>query len=306
MPTATELAAYSLTAQHPITRSWVADDVRLALLAEQHGMDVVLATDLGIAAQRAERFAPGQPAELLLNRWTQVGELRAMLSMRYEGGDATKPFVDATPLSRAVRPEDLQPLAAAARAAYGVLEPRYLRLWSAAPIGQFEGTSADRRFMAGLVMDLRDYLKVPPELTFARATHLDNYPRAVAAYEAIDQAHPDHPDQARIETAEDLAESIEAGLLYDVLVDNNWAGYVGAHVNDETLGLPAYVVQEFILDPAYRGRGYGRYLPALLAKALPDDKPILLGVIHADNRSALEAAKSSGRIDVGGWFQLPL
>lgn len=229
-----------------------------------------------------------------------------MLSMRYEGGDASKPFVDATPLSRAIRAEDLQPLAAAARQAYGVFRPKYLRLWSAAAVGQFEGTRVDRRFLAGLVRDLRDHLKVPAELTFAQATHLGNYPRAVAAYEAIDQAHPNHPDQARIETAEDLAESIEAGLLYYVLVDGEWAGYVGAHVNDETLGLPAYVVQEFILDPAYRGRGYGRHLPALLAQALPDDKPILLGVIHADNRSALEAAKSSGRIDVGGWFQLPL
>lgn len=306
MPTATELAAYSLTAQHPVTRTWVADDVRLVLFAEQHAMDVVLATDLGIATQRAERFAPGQPPELLLNRWTPVGDLHAMLSMRYEGGDATKPFVDATPLSRAVREEDLQQLAAAAQQAYGVLEPRYLRLWSAQPIGHFQGTGVDRRFMAGLVTDLRNHLKVPAELTFARATNLDNYPRAVAAYAAIDRAHPDHPDQARIETAEDLAESIEAGLLYDVLVDGEWAGYVGAHVNDETLGLPAYVVQEFILDPAYRGRGYGRYLPALLAQALPDDKPILLGVIHAGNRSALEAAKASGRIDIGGWFQVPL
>ncbi|GAA1543579.1 GNAT family N-acetyltransferase [Kribbella lupini] len=297
---------YSLTAQHPITRTWVADDVRLKLLAEQHGMDVVLATDLGIATQRAERFAPGQPPELLLNRWTAVGDLHAMLSMRYEGGDAAKPFVDATPLSRAVRTDDLPALAQAATAAYGVLKPRYVRLWSAAPIGQFPKTGVDRRFMAGLVSELRNHLKVPAELTFAQATNLDNYPRAVAAYEAIDQAHPNHPDQARIETAEDLAESIEAGLLYDVLVDGQWAGYVGAHVNDETLGLPAYVVQEFILDPAYRGRGYGRYLPALLANALPDDRPILLGVIHADNRSALEAAKASGRIDIGGWFQLPL
>jgi GNAT superfamily N-acetyltransferase len=143
-------------------------------------------------------------------------------------------------------------------------------------------------------------------LRFARARDLANYPRAQAAYAAVDAAFPGHPEQARIETAEDLAGSVEAGLLFDVLVDGEWAGYVGAHVNDETLGMPAYVVQEFILDPAYRGRGYGRYLPALLAEALPDDRPILLGVIHADNRSALQAAKASGRIDVGGWFQVAL
>jgi GNAT superfamily N-acetyltransferase len=306
VPTATELAAYSLPVQHPITRTWVADDVRLELLAEQHGLDVALATDLGIATQRAERFAPGHPPELLLNRWTPVGDLHAMLSMRYEGGDATKPFVDATPLSRAVGAEDLQALAEAAREAYGVLKPRYLRLWSAAPIDHFPGTGVDRRFMAGLVSELRNHLKVPAELRFAPAKDLANYPRAVAAYEAVDRAHPDHPDQAKIQTAEDLAESVDAGLLFDVLVGGEWAGYVCAFVKDETLGMPAYVVRELILDPAYRGRGYGRYLPTLLANALPDDRPILLGVIHAGNRSALEAAKASGRVGVGGWFQLPL
>ncbi|WP_432939304.1 GNAT family N-acetyltransferase [Kribbella sp. CA-253562] len=306
MPTATELAAYSLPAQHPVTRSWIPDDVRLELLAQQHELDVALATDLGIAAQRAERFAPGHPPELLLSRWTPVGDLHAMLSMRYEGGDPAKPFVDATPLSRAVRVEDLEALASAARDAYGVLGPRYLRLWSAEAIGFFAGTSPDRRFLAAPIETLRRRSAVPAELSFAPATHLDNYPRAAAAYAAIDRAHPDHPDQARIETAEDLAESIAAGLLFDVLVDGAWAGYVGAHVNDETLGMPAYVVQEFVLDPAYRGRGYGRHLPALLAKALPDDKPILLGVIHAANRAALDAALASGRIDVGGWFQVPL
>jgi hypothetical protein len=44
----------------------------------------------------------------------------------------------------------------------------------------------------------------------------------------------------------------------------------------------------------------------LLAEALPDDKPILLGVIHAGNRAAPDAAIASGRIEVGGWFQVPL
>ncbi|MGC4944212.1 GNAT family N-acetyltransferase [Kribbella sp. DT2] len=306
MPTATELAAYSLAAQHPVTRTWVADDVRRVLLAEQHALDVELATDLGIATVRAERFAPGHPPELLLNRWTPVGDLHAMLSMRYEGGDATKPFVDATPLTRPVGAGDLQALAEAARREYGVLEPRYVRLWSAAPIGHFPGTGVDRRFMAGLVSELRSHLTSPPELRFAPAKDLANYPRAVAAYEAIDRAHPGHPDQAKIEPAENLAESVEAGLLFDVLVDGEWAGYVCAFVNEETLGMPAYVVRELILDPAYRGRGYGRYLPTLLTEALPDERPILLGVIHANNRSALEAAKASGRIDIGGWFQVPL
>jgi hypothetical protein len=32
---------------------------------------------------------------------------------------------------------------------------------------------------------------------------------------------------------------------------------------------------------------------------------VLLGTIHQDNRGALSAALAGGRIDIGGWLQLP-
>jgi hypothetical protein len=42
IPTPEELAGYTLERQHPVTRKWVDDDTRLALLAEQHaGVDLL-------------------------------------------------------------------------------------------------------------------------------------------------------------------------------------------------------------------------------------------------------------------------
>ena len=75
----------------------------------------------------------------------------------------------------------------------------------------------------------------------------------------------------------------------------------------ETLGLPTYVVQELVLAERARGRGLGRYLATLLARALPEpgDMSVLLGTVHQDNHGALSAALEGGRVDVGGWLQLP-
>ncbi|WP_206752089.1 hypothetical protein [Kribbella steppae] len=110
-----------------------------------------------------------------------------MLSMRFEGLDPTKPFVDATPMSRSPRTTDLPALATAALKAYGIHHPRYLRLWSAEP--RIRGTHPDRRFLAAPVSELQPR-DVPPELALTRAASVDHYDEAQRAYDAVDAAHP--------------------------------------------------------------------------------------------------------------------
>jgi len=306
IPTGLELARYTLERQHPLTRTWVDDESRLQALAEVHeGVDVLLATDLDIAAGRVERFGPGRPAESMLNYWLPAGdELHAMFSMRFEGLDPTKPFVDATPMSRAPRTSDLPALAAVARELYGTYSPRYLRLWSAE--ADLPGTQPDRRFFAAPITELQPR-DVPAGLSLVRAREVDHYDEAKRAYNAVDAAHPHHTQEASLQDRDDLAESAEAGLLFDVTVEGDWAGYVGGVINPEdSLGLPAYVVHELVLADKYRGRGYGRHLSALLAQALPDQPRILIGTIDAANHGARSAALAAGRHDVGGWLQLSL
>lgn len=308
IPTPRELAGYTLERQHPLSRAWAEDATRLKALAKQHEeVDILLATDRDIAAARVEKTAPGTPVESMLNYWVPVSDdLSAMLSMRFEGMDPTKPFVDASPLSRALRTEDLPALAAAATRYYAIHNPTYLRLWSAEPVGAFPGTGPDRRFLAAPIDQLQPR-DVPPGLEVTPARNVDHYDDARRAYDAVDHAHPAHAVQAHLQDREDLEESAEAGLLFDVTVDGTWAGYVSALADGEdTLGLPAYIVQEIILTPEYRGRGLGTHLSTLMAQALPDPSRILIGCIHADNTGATRAATTAGRQDLGGWLQVPL
>jgi GNAT superfamily N-acetyltransferase len=306
IPTPEELARYTLDRQHPVTRTWVDDKTRLAVLAREHAaVDVLFATDLDIAAGRAERFAPGQPAESMLNRWVHVGgDLHAMLSMRFEGLDVSKPFVDATPMSRSPQTSDLPALAAVAREVYGMHRPRYVRVWSAEPT--IRGAEPDRRFLAAPISQLRPH-DVPPDLALVRATGVDHYDEAQRAYDAVDADHPHHVEEAALQDRDDLQEAADEGLLFDVTVHGEWAGYAAAVVKPEdSLGLPAYVVLEIVLTAEHRGHGYGPHLSTLLAQALPDPTRILIGTIHATNKAARTAALTAGRHDIGGWLQIPL
>ena len=64
----------------------------LERLAEIHEFDLQLATDLELAGQRADFLNVGQDAEAFLNRWVSVPpDLHAMLSIRFQGLDVTKP-----------------------------------------------------------------------------------------------------------------------------------------------------------------------------------------------------------------------
>ena len=308
VPTKEQLARFFLDAQHPATTAWVEPARRLALLAEQRETDVLLALDREVAEQRAKHFAPSHRAEDFLNRWAAVSDdLQAMLSIRYEGLDVSKPFVDATVTSRPLTESDFDAMVAAALEAYGSLQPRYVRIWSREPFGTFARAGADKRFVAAPLTDLRTSTEPPDDLQLVTSTDLRHYDDARAAYDAVDEAHPDHRDQAQLQSRESFEDCLEEGELFDVTVGGAWAGYVAVAAEGETLGLPAYVVQELVLSAAARGRGLGRYLATLLARALPEagDVSVLLGTVHQDNHGALSAALEGGRVDVGGWLQLP-
>ncbi|GAA5514427.1 hypothetical protein Dcar01_03182 [Deinococcus carri] len=309
LPTARDLAACSLAAQHPLTRLWVDDTARLDLLAEEHAFDLQLATDLDLAAGRAEFLDVGQPPEAFLNRWVEVRpDLRAMLSIRFERLDPTRPFVDVSVTSRPLVPADVPALKDAAEVAYGAFHPPRLRLWSAEPLdgwpARLPGARPDMRVLAAPLTELRAG-QVPEGLTLAPTRDTSRHAEAARAYAALDAAHPDHTRQARLLSEEDLQEVMDEGTMFDVLWQGEWSGYAGA-LAETKLGLPAYVVQELLLTPRARGQGLGAHLSTLLARALPEEGRVLLGTVHGENLGARRAALKAGRYDVGGWTWVPL
>ncbi len=303
MPTAADLARFSLAAQHPLTRAWCSEPERLAHLEEDHAFDLQLATDRDLAGQRAEFINVGPPAEAYLNRWAAVTpDLNAMLSIRFEGMDVSKPFVDISVTSRPVSVDDLAALAQAARQEYAAFRPPRLRFWSAGAMPS--SLRPDQRVLAAPLSELRGGA-VAPGLSLRPTADLSHYAQAQAAYAAVDAAHPAHPRQARLVSGEDLQCAIEAGTMFDVLWEGGWSGYAGT-LPDTQLGLPAQVVQELLLAPHARGQGLGSSLSTLLARHLPADGRVLSGTIHGENRGALTAARRAGRQDVGGWWWLDL
>ena len=309
LPTAHDLARMSLAAQHPLGLDWCPEAVRLEGLQGEHAFDLQLATDTELAQGRAERMALGHPAGDYLNRWLSVtGDLQAMLSIRFEGGDPERPFVDVSVSSRPLVATDVPDLLRAARQTYAAFQAPRLRLWSALAVAEagsaFPHARPDMRVLAAPLVSLRDR-EVPAGLSLVPTRDHSHYDDAVAAYAAVDAAYPDHPRQAKILSTEDLQDTIDAGTMFDVLWQGQWSGYAGT-LPETQLGLPAQVVQELLLAPHARGQGLGAALSTLLARHLPDDGRVLSGTIHIQNQGSLQAATRAGRHDTGGWWFLPL
>jgi hypothetical protein len=299
------MASYTLAQQHTITRSWAPTDQRLELLAEEHQIDLDLTVDRALADARRHRFGPSHPADLFLNSWQTVRPgLDVMLSMRYENGDPGRPFVDVSVSSRAItEPADISATVAAATDRFGELHPRYLRWWTSLPAGRIPGTGQDKRFLAAPICELTNQ-SVPDQLSLRPAANLGHYDQAAAAYRSLDRQHPQHAEQASVERADDLADLVRARTLYEVMVDDQWAGYIAAKPGHK-FGLPGYKITELILADHARGHDYGRHLTTLLARALArlTSVPgmVLIGTIHHHNVGAIQAARQAGRHDIGGW-----
>ncbi|CAM3213221.1 N-acetyltransferase domain-containing protein [Deinococcus saxicola] len=244
LPTAAELARFSLAAQHPRTLNWCPEPERLANLAEEHAFDLQLATDLELAGKRADFINVGPPPEAYLNRWIGVApDLDAMLSIRFKGMDVTKPFVDVSVTSRPVTVADLPALVEAAEREYQGFNAPRIRIWSAAET--FSDLRPDQRVLAAPLAELGGG-EVAPELSLKPTADLSHYADAQAAYAAVDAAHPKHPGQAGLLSEEDLQDTIDAGTMFNVVWRGGWSGYAGTLAKAKN-GLPAQSVQEMLL-----------------------------------------------------------
>lgn len=287
---------------HPMVRERVPEASRLEALRKEMTWALTTAmTDLefaeGFAAAQPQS---GQPPEAFLNRWVTIADdLSALVGPRYRSRDPAKPFVSVEASTRPITAEDLPALRSVLGGEFSAFDPLYVRCWNAEPPGAWPGTRPDMRNVVGHIADLRQR-PLPSSLTARTATDLVFYDRYAAIHQTHVEREPEHAVHSRVETREDLTELIDDGTLFEVFVDDQWAGIVGAYA-DTRAGLTGFTVEELILDHAVRGRGYGSALSTVLARELPADGDTwLLGTIHADNVTAYRSALAAGRADVGG------
>jgi GNAT superfamily N-acetyltransferase len=135
--------------------------------------------------------------------------------------------------------------------------------------------------------------------------NLDFYPRYAAMYQTLYTERPWMPDISRQESLEDMQEYLDKGWLYEVFVDDAWAGVTAASSGCE-VGAKGYYMIEIALDTPFRGQGLGvvlqRKLAKLLAEKSSDTSNALFGTIGAVNVPMQKTAVRVGRVDVGGHY----
>jgi GNAT superfamily N-acetyltransferase len=308
LPTLDVLVEAADAGLHPWVRAHVSQGVRRSALAEELGFWLgTAAQDLAYAASFAAA-APysGEPPAAYLDRWLPLGNGGHVLAgPRYLGLDPDLPFMGVSGCDRPLTPADAGPLTALARAHFAAFAPGFVLLSTADPVGAWPGTRPEQRQLVGLLGDLR-LRSGPPELRAAPRADTAFYDRYRQIFDDDVARDPAHARHTRAETRDDLQELAAQGLVFDVEVDGTWAGIVAAEP-DARRGVRGATVVELILDPSFRGRGYGKHLSTLLAAAvpLPDDQ-CLMGTIHADNVTSYRSALAAGRVDVGGEIVLPL
>lgn len=308
LPSLATLVAAADEGLHPWVHEHVPADVRRTSLERELGFWLnTAAQDVEYAASYAEVAPPvGQPVEAYLDRWIGLASGGHVLAgPRYWNRDPNLPFVGVSASDRPLLPSDRRSLRTIAEDHYAPFDPGFVLVWSSDPMGAWPDTAMRMRQLAGTLGDLRRR-DVPADMSTAMrgdTGFYEQYRRIHDDHVAVD---PEHARRAECEDESDLQELAQAGLLHDVLVDGTWAGIVAAK-EDDRRGIPGATVVELILSQEHRGRGYGKHLSALLARALPfDDRKCLMGTIHADNVTAYRAARGSGRVDVGGEIRVPV
>lgn len=100
----------------------------------------------------------------------------------------------------------------------------------------------------------------------------------------------------------DLRSYLAEGTLFEVFVDDEWAGIVAAFQAAEK-GVSGYCVGEIVLKREFRGKRLGLAVQRKFVEKLDETRGrVLWGTIGAANTPAIRTAKRCGRVDVGGYY----
>lgn len=243
------------------------------------------------------------------NRLLHVGGLELLTGIRFRGLDMAQPFVDVLYQSEVLlTPEQLVAIRDALRRAYAVFTPKRLRVYQSSQYPPLPG-DGDTRLVAAPLRVIAQEAPASPRLVLRPSRTLEFYPKYAEIYARLHAERPELIPVARAESKEDLESYLEAGNLFDMLVDGAWAGTCAVFA-DVASGVRGFCFGEIVLDPAYRGQSLGSVAQGNLARLLIERgdaaDTFLFGTIGAVNHGALRAASKAGRLDLGGLVWLDL
>ena len=304
MPIKTDWLAWAVDQVHPQLKVWYSQSQLESNLSDQLGRDLDWLENLGEGFERNMPVLGATPA-MYNHRVLEVAGMRVMLGIRFRGGDIAIPFVDLVRSSRAITgAAQVEAICDLVRQEFAVFKPLMVRFYQPAHLKfQFglPGSSGDKRVLAAPLTTMLEHPKPLglEHVILHRATDLEFYQRYADTYAAIYQERPWLPHEAEPESFEDMQEHLETGHVFEVFVDGQWAGVIGAEHRNGEFALRGFIVLEMLLDKFARGQGLGAAVQYRLAEALqsfsaPED--VLYGTI-GNNPPMLKTAARVGRVD---------
>lgn len=306
-----QLLTYAQHKVHPQVRGWLSEAAITANLAEEVDEALERLQSNALAAE-FRHYCPvaGARVEDYKNRMLEVDNLELLTGIRFLGGDLTQPFVDVVFQSEAVlTAEQLGAVREAIRQAFAVFQPERARFYLSSHQPRFSEDGDKRLIAAPLGAMLRTRPEHLSRVHLRRATSLTFYPRYTALYDQLHSERPELLEVAGAESEEAMRAYLDEGGLFEVFVDDQWAGVTAVFRSVDT-GLSGFCVAEIVLAGAFRGRGLGSAVQIRLAEALvqrgAQESDILFGTVGEVNVAARRTALRAGRTDLGGHAWVPL
>lgn len=263
----------------------------------------------------AERMAlPGHAPDDFALRMLDLGDHgHALAGIHFTGLDPDRPFIGIQGHTRSWSDGDLVAVAEKLAGEFAGFAPTAIQVFLAGPEsldGRPPGTTSDQRLVVGQVADLVTRPRPPGyERVALVAPGAGCYEHYVATCNQLFADRPEMHEMLEIET-EDSLRACDA--CYEVQIDGTWAGLIAARV-EQLLGMRGHCMIEEILSAGVRGQKLGLALQRHLIERLADsdadsdsDDGLLWGTINARNIPSRKTATRIGRIDIGGWFFVPV
>ncbi len=251
-------------------------------------------------------------AEHFKHRLLEVADKRLIAGIRFTGMDIHRPFVQVAGISQPITSNaERDQISAVLEREFNVFKPQRWRIFQAShqPY-QFSGNDGDLRVLAGLLSNIkkRPLAEHARRIALRKAENLEFYPMYKDALETQYIHRPWLPDVARVETFEDMKHYLEHDQVWEIFVDEQWAGVTIASRGQE-FGLRGWSMIEITLHPRWHGQGIAVHVQHQLGNALEDaGQDCLFGTIGAVNAPMQKTAARVGRVDIGGyvWVGLPV
>lgn len=234
----------------------------------------------------------------------------AIAGIRFSNLDITKPFIEVTHRNFLIDSDLCEKLVDEIRDCFEAFSPKYIRFygWDSGEFSYFSQGHYGKQYFAGALEALQER-ELPPhydELVLSHPSDFSFYPYFHEEYLRLLTDRPNLSEAIRPESKSDLEEYGREGLLFVASIGSTFSGVV-AGMRGAAVGMSGVCITEEFLTSSFRGRGYGPSLQRHFIEIGPkkEDK-VVFGTIHPKNVPAIRTAINIGRINVGGYYWLPL